>query len=414
MTRLDIAIAGCGPAGLSCALLLARAGHRVTLFDQLERPAPLGSGLMVQVTGLAVLGELGLDHAIRRRGARIERMVGRAVPSGRTVLDVSYAPLGAGYEGIAVHRATLFDVLYGAVLAAELPIETAITVAAIEPAADGRPTLVAAGGKRFGPFDLVVDALGARSPLTGAGAPELAFGALWASLPWPGAPFAERTLEQRYRRASVMVGVLPIGLRPGDPTPQCAFFWSMKPAGYGSWRERGLDAWKDEVRAIWPQTEPFLERLEGPDDLVLARYRHRTLRRPAGLRLVHVGDSAHATSPQLGQGANMALLDAYALTTALGKEKDVAAALQSYVRARRWHVRLYQTLSAVFTPFYQSDSLLLPMLRDHLVATGARLPLVPRLLAEIIAGTLGRPLERLGLDVGKVVRAGPLPETLSP
>src|SRR5688572_31429965 len=56
-------------------------------------------------------------------------------------------------------------------------------------------------------------------------------------------------------------------------------------------------------------------------------------------------DSAHSTSPQLGQGANMALLDARALAVALRGATSVAESLEHYVRLRRWHVRLYQFLS---------------------------------------------------------------------
>src|ERR1700761_105367 len=102
----QIAILGCGPAGLAAALLLARDGHRVTLFERFDSPRPLGSGLMVQPVGLAVLGELGLGH-IRALGARIDRLIGHAEPSKRTALSVRYEALGrrAGY-GVGVHRAS--------------------------------------------------------------------------------------------------------------------------------------------------------------------------------------------------------------------------------------------------------------------------------------------------------------------
>ena len=51
--------------------------------------------------------------------------------------------------------------------------------------------------------------------------------------------------------------------------------------------------------------------------MTLARYAHHTLQVPAGDGIAFIGDSAHSTSPQLGQGANMALLDAAALAVAL-------------------------------------------------------------------------------------------------
>ncbi len=129
----------------------------------------------------------------------------------------------------------------------------------------------------------------------------------------------------------------------------------------------------------------------------LARYGHHTLRFPAGRRLAIIGDAAHSTSPQLGQGANMALLDAAALAHAVDRSGTVDDALSLYCRSRRRHVRLFQALSSVFTPFYQSDSALLPFVRDRLVATLSRLPPAPQLLASLVAGTVVDPFGPIGL-----------------
>jgi 2-polyprenyl-6-methoxyphenol hydroxylase-like FAD-dependent oxidoreductase len=57
---LDIAIVGCGPSGMAAALFLSRAGHRITVFERFDAPRPVGAGLLLQPTGLAVLGRLGL------------------------------------------------------------------------------------------------------------------------------------------------------------------------------------------------------------------------------------------------------------------------------------------------------------------------------------------------------------------
>ncbi len=107
-------------------------------------------------------------------------------------------------------------------------------------------------GRTSAKADLVVDALGVRSPLSrGQLLPPLPFGALWGNLDWPeggdAAPFDATALEQRYEAARMMVGVLPVGrLRLGMPK-QAAFFWSLKHTDVAGWRSKGLEAWKAEA-----------------------------------------------------------------------------------------------------------------------------------------------------------------------
>jgi salicylate hydroxylase len=393
MRGLDIGVAGCGIGGLAAALLLARDGHRVSLYERFDAPRPLGSGLIIQPTGLAVLNRLGLDSKLVDSAAQVERLFGRAEPSGRVVLDVRYEWLRRpGACGYGVHRAALFEILHHAVTAEGIPIHTGRTVTAM----NGR-RLLFADGEASPPHDLLVDSLGSGSPLAGEPARPLAYGALWASLDWTDG-FDSAALEQRYRRASVMTGVLPTGLAPGADRPQAAFFWSLRGDGLDAWRERGLEAWKDEVRALWPATAPLLDQIRDADRLTFARYAHRTLGEPAGPGLIHIGDSWHSASPQLGQGANMALLDAWALARALREEDSLGKALRRAVALRRSHVRLYQALSALFTPAYQSDGRILPWIRDRIVPPFGRLWPATRIQAEMVAGTFGSPLVRLGLS----------------
>jgi 2-polyprenyl-6-methoxyphenol hydroxylase-like FAD-dependent oxidoreductase len=402
---MDVAIAGCGPAGLAAALFLHRAGHNVRLFERFAVASPVGSGLMLQETGLAVLDKLGLGTRMRALGQPVGRLYGRVVPSQRIVLDVRFSAMRPGATAVAVHRAALFQVLHDAVVAAAIPIETARVIDGLDRASDRRPILTFAGGGRAGPFDFVVDATGARSPLAGfAGVPVtrrmLPYGALWASLPHrDGDPFEATVLEQRYRRASVMTGVLPVGRILEGGEPQLTFFWSLRPQDHAAWLQSGLDRWKEEVLAVWPATEGLLGRIGHPDALTLAAYGHHTLPLPIGDRIVFVGDSAHSTSPQLGQGANMALLDVAALDLALSRHGELADALAAYARLRRFHVRFYQLVSAAFTPFYQSDDRVRPALRDALFDRVTKVPGVAPALARLVAGRMLDPLRRLGLEV---------------
>lgn len=395
MSMLRIAVAGCGPCGLASAVLLARGGCEVTLFERFEAPRPIGSGLMIQPTGLAVLSQLGLADRVLNEGARIERLFGSA--GSRVVLDVSYEALRGHRFGIGVHRSSLFDALYDTVTAQHIEVRTGLTITG-SVTDNARRRLVFATSDASEPFDLVVDALGTRTPLAAPSGKDLAYGALWATLDWPtGGPFDPAALQQRYRRSSVMAGVLPIGAGSSGQ-PKAAFFWSLRCDALERWHADGLEAWKREVRSLWPECEPFLAQIVDMEQLTFARYSHRTLRHPAETALVHIGDAWHSASPQLGQGANMALLDSWALARGLGNSATVADGIASAVAMRRRHVRLYQWLTALFTPVYQSDSRALPFIRDRLVGPLSKLWPATWIQAAMVSGLIGNPLDPLGLD----------------
>ena len=398
---LRIAIVGAGPAGLAAALYLHRSEHQVTVFERFAEAAPVGSGLILQPTGLTVLEDLGLFDAIAQLGSRIDRLYGADARSNRPVLDVRYSAIRGGRHGIAVHRAALFHVLFEAVQAERIAVETGLDVDALETRGD-LAWLVSATQAKAGPFDLVVDASGSRSRLkTFALQPSepkpLVYGAFWASLQADPAALTSKALVQRYHRATTMIGVLPIGKAHPDSAAMSAFFWSTKPDEVETLKRAGINRWKDQVAGLWSDCESYLHQINDFDDMTLARYGHHTLAMPVGRSLAVIGDAAHSTSPQLGQGANMALLDARALVHALNTSPDLATALPRYAASRRLHVRTFQALSGAFTPFYQSDARLLPFLRDRVMATVAKIPPAPQILASMVAGTLIDPFAPIGL-----------------
>ena len=128
MGRLTIGIAGAGVGGLASASLLADLGHDVTVFDQFDAPRPVGSGLIVQPVGLAVLDRIGAGLAARNLGARIARLRGVECETGRTALDVSYGT-APDRQGLAIHRASLFAVLLAGSEARGIALESGRRIA---------------------------------------------------------------------------------------------------------------------------------------------------------------------------------------------------------------------------------------------------------------------------------------------
>lgn len=381
-TPLTIAIAGAGIGGLAAASLLADQGHHVTLFDQFDTPRSVGSGLVIQPVGRRVLDAVGAGGTARALGHKIQRMLGRETQSGRRVLDVSY---GSSY-GLAIHRAALFHTLMEAVQARTVTLVPAHKVTGREGS-----YLTFEAGVRKGPFDLIVDASGANSALSPIKTRPLPYGAIWTTVDWPDTSLPTTELSQRYRRANRMIGVMPIGTLPGETSQKATLFWSLPRDGYADWQNGGLAQWRSEALALWPDLAAFMDQITAPEQMVMARYTHGTLRRPFGDGIAHIGDAAHRASPQLGQGANMALLDAWALAQAI-RYFPLDTALPAYARARRAHVFAYQSMSAAFTPQYQSDSRILPFVRDRILFPLSVLPPAKQLLTALVKGSLLPPL----------------------
>jgi 2-polyprenyl-6-methoxyphenol hydroxylase-like FAD-dependent oxidoreductase len=390
-TSLAIAICGSGPAGLAAACFLHDAGHRPVLYERFPEPRPLGAGLLLQPAGLAALRRIGCDGDALALGQPITGFRGATAPDGREIFSLSYARLaraaGPGLFGLGIHRAALFSVLWAAVRARQIPIETGCDVTAVERQASN--LVPCAGTRRLAPCDLLVDATGARSALRGAAGVSAAprpysYGAVWTTLDNSG--FDPSVLSQRYVRARHMIGILPVGRLPDGRANLITLFWSLKPGTHGTFVAAGLPAWRDAVERLWPETRPLLAQVTNLEGLTLARYGQLTMARPHQDRMVFIGDAAHCTSPQLGAGVTMALLDAAALTDALAATESLAAALAAYARRRRRHVRFYQAMSRLLTPAFQSDGVMLPWLRDTLMPRAGRLAWVDRRMMETFAG----------------------------
>ena len=385
MKDRTVAIAGAGVSGLACGILLARSGWQVTIYEQFDQPAPVGSGLLLQPTGVAALERMDLYEQVVALGHPIKRLHG-LTHSGRTVFDLSYAPLGGNFSALAIHRGALHQVLLEGFHKSGGTLVTGCCVRGTRSQTGGDRQFIDQSGEALPPSGLLIDASGTTSFINNrvsAVCPRpFAYGALWATVPDIG--IARHTLAQRYVDTRIMVGYLPLGALTPDGQPLAAFFWSLKPAHYQRWRD-DFHQWREQVVTIWPQLSPLMEHLPNADALNLASYSHFTSTQLSLENLVLIGDAAHSTSPQLGQGANQGLIDAVVLVDALGAN-NIATALAVYQQARCRHVRFYQHASALMTPFFQSDSRVCAWLRDLTFDRMGHIPLLRREMARTLAG----------------------------
>ena len=391
---MRVAVVGCGTAGPAVAVLLARQGHAVEVFERSPDPLPVGAGILLQPTGMAVLHRLGLLEEVRASADAVTRVHG-VTRSGRAVMDFDYGDLGPGLHGLGVHRGTLFAALRGALERAGVPVHTGVRIT-------GRDGGRLAGAEDHGRFDLVIAADGARSALRdelGGRVRTYRWGALWAIVEDPDGRHAG-ALSQTFDGTHRLLGLLPTGPSPlpAGRRRAVSLFWSVRTDRIAALQAEGVEAFKTRVRALTGEAADVLEALTSPEQLLPAVYYDASVRRLHADGLVALGDAAHAMSPQLGQGANLALVDAALLADALAVHLNVDDALAAYARERRAHLRFYAWASRGLNVVFQHDRPRLALPRDHLITPATRIPWFRRAMLETLAGVRTGPVGRLDGD----------------
>ena len=388
---LDIAVVGCGVAGQAAATLLAERGHRVTIYERFTEPQPIGAGLLLQPTGLAVLRELGLAESAIARGARVVGLEART-DRGRSLLDLHYAHLHPQAHGVGIHRATLFELLHERLKKSPAKLVTGTEIVDVD-----QTHLVEESGARHGPFDLIVAADGAHSALRTrlmphARAPIYPWGCMWTTVPDPSNFGAAGLLRQRVRVTKLMMGLLPVGRN------EVTIYWSLPIRALGRSKTIDLLAWRATATALWPEAAPIIDHAAAAGDFARATYRHVALSHWNAGPVLFIGDAAHGTSPQLGQGANLGLMDAWALAKTLDDAPELLSAFLRFERRRNPAVRYYRRASHLLTPFFQSRLAPLGWLRDAFMGPAHYVPGLRAMMGSTLAGTRRGWLSSVPLD----------------
>ncbi len=376
--RLRIAIVGCGVGGCTAAIFLARRQHAVTLFEQSLRVGPAGAGVLLQASGQRVLASLNLLDQVIANAERIDELVA-VTHRGRPLSRLRFADAPGNQFAYGVHRGDLFTVLHSAVVDAGVELRLDHSIDDID--RDGR-TMRDRSGNPHGPFDVIIIADGSRSRLRaecGLRAHLHLYGpaALWAV----GHDDSIRNrLMQTTRQTRQLCGVLPMG------NGRASFFWGVRVNDWPRLRAGRFADWQREVIELMPAAATLVRSFRSMDDLVFSTYRAVWMPRVVRGRVALLGDAAHASSPLLGHGINLAMQDARDLAASIETEPTIDRALNRYNALQRWRNGYYSLFSVLLTPSFQGSSTLIGHARDLVLPRLQRVPIARNIMLRTLSG----------------------------
>ncbi|HZP41719.1 MAG TPA: NAD(P)/FAD-dependent oxidoreductase [Candidatus Binatia bacterium] len=332
-----VAVVGAGIGGIAAALLLARGGARVTLFERDPEPRTVRAGLLLQPNGLAVLYGLDLDERLQRRGARVSQLR-VADAAGATLFDVPIPRFAAGLDhALVLRRREVLAALVDLVVA-EPGVERRFGTEVDAVTADGSVAFRTPKGPATLRADLVVGADGVHSRVRKASRVDARVSHGFRYVRGLGPPMRLDGMTEYWTSLGIF------GLAPVD---HGTYFYGAADAQplATAIEEQDVELFRRAWAAALPAAGEALAGVRRFQDLLVNEVRRVDCARWVDGAVVLLGDAAHAMAPNLGQGAGSALVDAVVLAWELAQPGEPAAALARYERRRRPAVRAVQDLT---------------------------------------------------------------------
>jgi 2-polyprenyl-6-methoxyphenol hydroxylase-like FAD-dependent oxidoreductase len=322
-------VIGGGIGGLTTAIALRMAGIQASVYEQASSFRMVGAGLSLWANAIHALRLLGLADAVIEAGSKIQKAASYT-SEGRPLKVIRQGELEErfGEPTIAIHRAELHRILLAA-----LPSEAIHLNKTFREYEDRTDSIIACfdDGSTV-TSDLLIGADGIHSILRQQLLPQLRFRyagyTAWRGVVSPTDPLTLGTTSETWG-CGKRFGVIPISASQ--------IYWfavaNLSPGRDPSSEERKQDllqrfaGWHAPITAL-------LEATPASDILRTDIYDIPPYQKWSKGRAVLIGDAAHPTTPNMGQGACMAIESAIILARTLQHEKDLLNALHRYENER--------------------------------------------------------------------------------
>jgi FAD-dependent urate hydroxylase len=330
VNHLKVVIIGAGIGGLTAGIALHQAGYQVEIYDKVKELRPGGAGISLWSNGVKVLNRLGLSEKIAQIGGQMQRMQYRT-HTDKLLNDIDLAPLVAavGQQPYPVTRTDLQQMLLEA-----FPGKVRLGAKCVGVQADASSVTAMFEDGTQVTGDLLIAADGIHSILRRYILGEAVQPRYGGYVNWNGLVEASEDLAPKdtwmiyvgeYKRVSMM----PVG------GGHFYFFFDVPlPQGAPS---KDIQSELTEFFAGWAEpVQRLIQRLEPSKTNRLEIHDLEPIDRLVRGRVALLGDAAHATCPDLGQGGCQAMEDGLVLTNyLLSTNLSVEDALKRYEAERK-------------------------------------------------------------------------------
>jgi FAD-dependent urate hydroxylase len=336
MYNLKVIVIGAGMAGLTLGIALRQAGYQVEIYEKTQKIRPAGAGISLWSNGIKVMNKLGLGEKVAAIGGQMNRMEYRN-HQGEILNDINLIPLmeKVGQRPYPVSRTDLQQMLLNTFGKDDVKIGRCCV--AVKQDENSATAIFEDGTTATG--DVLIGADGihsaVRSYINGSKVKIRYAGYVnWNGIVEASPDLADNDVWMIYVGDGKRASMMPIGGNSfyfffGCPMPQGT---QTPPEKIREELQNIFKGWATPVQNLITKLDPEkVNRLEISDIDPLPHL--------VKGRIALVGDSAHPSTPSLGQGGCQAMEDGevlsrYLITTNISVED----ALQRYESERKERV----------------------------------------------------------------------------